>query len=161
MSQTSYDMDMQVGINGMIADSSPHKLVTMFNPVDEIPFGRVVAKASGVESGIELPDSSGAVLVGVAHRDMTVEQEAATADDAYPINSDVAVGKRGHYYVLVDSAVTPDSSVFVRHTANGAKDKLGVCRANNDGGNALAFSNAKFLTSAADGGIAILDVNLP
>ncbi|OHD25173.1 MAG: hypothetical protein A2Y38_06665 [Spirochaetes bacterium GWB1_59_5] len=129
--------------------------------MDEIPFGRAVAKVTGDDNGVELPDSGAAVLLGVAVRDISVEEGDATAENAFAADSAVGVLRRGQIWVQVEEAVTPDDAVFVRHTANGPLTKLGIFRTDADGGNAIALTTAKFLTSAATDGLAVLDVNLP
>ena len=162
MSQTSYDLEQPVAVNGLIADAAglPKSVLTYNNPVDEIKFGRAVAKVSGDDNGVEKPDSSGAILVGVAVRDISVEEGSTTAENAYPATSAVGVMRRGQVWVQVEEAVTPDDAVFVRHTANGPLTELGIFRTDADTANAIALTTAKFMTSAAAGGLAVLDLNI-
>jgi len=163
MSQTSVDINQPVAVNGLLADASgqPKTVNTFNNPAVEIPFGRMVAKISADDNGVDLPTDAGDLLVGIALRDYTVAEGDATAENAYKINSAVAVLRRGQVYVEVDEAVTPDDNVFVRHTANGGLDKLGVFRQDADTARAVAVPEAKFLTSGSAGELVIVDMNLP
>lgn len=162
MSQTSYDMDQPIGVAGLLADASgsPKKTATYINPDDEIPFGRAVAKDSATDSACKLPDGAGVDIVGIAVRDSATEESDATAENAYATESAVAVLRRGRIYVVVEEAVTPDDAVFVRHTANGLLTSLGIFRTDNDGGNALEITSARYVTSAGLGELAIVDINL-
>src|SRR3990172_3915806 len=126
MSQTAYDLEQPVAVNGLLADASgmPKTTNTYNNPAVEIPFGRAVAKIATDDNGVRLPTGGGDLLVGVAVRDYSVEQGDATAENAYAIQSAVGVLRRGQIWVQVEEAVTPDDAVFVRHTANGPLTKL-------------------------------------
>lgn len=115
MSQTSYSNEMGEAVNGQLAYiSAPHTTLTYNNPADEIPFGRAVAKVSGDEDGVELPDSATSDIRGIALRDAKIVDGAATAENAYPVSSAVAVTKRGSVRCLVDDDVTPDDDVYCR-----------------------------------------------
>lgn len=161
MSQTSYAMDQESNVAGDLAYSNIDQctILTYKNPVDQIKFGRAVAKVSADENGVEKPDSGSSVIVGVSLRDLTIEYDSSN-ENLYPALSDVSVMRRGQVYVYVEEDVTPDDAVFVRHTANGGLTDLGAFRTDSDSSNALALTTAKFLTSASAGGVAILDLNI-
>lgn len=159
MSQTNYSMSQDTAVAGQLYGVGPQTILTYNNPVDAILFGVAVAKVSADANGIEKPDSSGAVIVGVAVRDPSIEYDP-DAENQFEALSDVPVLRRGQIYVYCEEAVTPDDDVYVRHTANGGLTVLGAFRNDNDGGNALALSTAKFLTSAGIGGYAVLDLNI-
>lgn len=159
MSQTDYSMSQDVAVAGQLYGVGPHTILTYNNPVDTILFGLAVAKVSGDANGVEKPDSSGAVIAGVAVRDPSLEYDP-DAENQFEALSDVPVLRRGQVYVYCEEAVTPDDAVFVRHTANGPLTILGAFRNDNDGGNALALTTAAFITSAGIGGYAVLDLNI-
>lgn len=163
MSQTAYNMTGPESISGMLDDASgsPKNIVTRNNPAVEIPFGRAVAKIVGDDDGIKLPDGAGVTLEGVCLESRAVPEGSATLDSAWPVKSAVPVIRRGRVRVFVEEAVTPADSVFVRHTVNGALNQLGAFRKDNDGGKALAFTEAKYVKSAIAGEMATVDVNLP
>lgn len=68
----------------------------------------------------------------------------------------VSLLRRGRIWVYVETAVTPASAPFVRVTAAGA-DVKGQFRAGT-AANFVAFTNAKFITSTAGAGLAILEI---
>lgn len=161
MGQTDYSMSQDVAVAGLLASAAGAavNIQTYNNPVDAIRFGHAVSKVSGDENGVEQPDAGGAVIVGVALRDESLEYNSA-AENQYPALSAVAVLRRGQAYCYVEETVTPDAAVFVRHTANGGLTRLGAFRTDADGGNAVALATAKFITGASAGGYAIIDFNI-
>lgn len=163
MSQLSYSQTMTVAVAGMVADGAgaPHDIVTRANIIDEILFGVAVAEVAGDEGTIELPDSSGAIIAGIALRSLTVEEGAASIDNAYPANSACAVMRKGRAWVKVEKAVTVDDDVYVRYTASGGNTQLGAFRDDADTSKALQITNARFITSTSGAGIAIVEINLP
>lgn len=163
MAQLSYSQTMTVSVAGMLADGAgaPHDIVSRANIVDDIPFGVAVADIAGDEGTIQLPASSGAKICGIAQRSLTVEENAASVENAYPAKSMCAVVKKGRVWVTVEKAVTVDDSVFVRHTANGGNTQKGAFRDDNDSGNALQITNARFITSTSGAGLAVVEINLP
>lgn len=162
MSQTSYSLNQPIAVKGLLAEAagSAMKKVTYSNPADEITFGRAVAKVSADENGCELPDSSGADIVGISVRDTVVEKDEASIPDAYPVDSAVCVLRRGRIYVEVEEDVTPDDDVYVRYSANGGNTQLGIFRTDADGSHALQITKARYMTSASAGGLAVVDINL-
>ena len=154
MSQTAYSLEHDVAVSGGLADVNNTSRDTYNNPVDEIKFGHMVAKVSGDDDGCEQPDSAGADLLGVSLRKISTE------NDKYAAKSAVAVLRRGQVFVEVEEAVTPDSDVFVRHTAGGGGSELGIFRTDADTASAVQITNARFKTSAAAGKVAVLEINL-
>ncbi len=112
MSQLSYSLSVREGKAGLIAyaGNGPKTIGTLNNPVDEIPFGRAVAKVSGADGQCELPDGSGADILGVAVID------SATENTSYVALSAVGYMSKGEIYVEVEEAVTGDDDVYVRHS---------------------------------------------
>lgn len=163
MSQTSYSMSQDTAVAGQIASAAgaPVTILTYNNPADVIKFGHAVGKVTADENGVKQPVSGSAIL-GVAVRDQNLPYDS-DAENSYPIKSDVAVMRRGQIYVYCEEAVTPDDSVFVRFLANDPLNNLGAFRTDIDddgGAHAVALATAKFLTSAAAGGYAVLDLNI-
>lgn len=154
MSQTSYNLEHGIAISGGLADLNDSARDSYHNPADEIKFGRMVAKVSGDDDGCEQPDSAGADLLGIAIRKLSTES------DKYDVDSAVAVLRKGRIFVEVEEAVTPDSDVFVRHTAGGGGSELGIFRTDADTASAVQVTNARFKSSAAANGVAILEINL-
>ncbi len=72
----------------------------------------------------------------------------------------VTVLRKGRIYVQVEVAVTSDDSVYVRHVASGTKVRGGFGNVV-DSSTAFLVSAARYLTSVAAGGFAIVEINLP
>ncbi|HCU25446.1 MAG TPA: hypothetical protein DF383_10555 [Deltaproteobacteria bacterium] len=103
MSQTAYPLTQPIGVNGQLADTGFHDVLTYNNPSVVIPFGRLLEKISGDANGVQLPDDGSANIVGVSLRDISRE------GTNYPLQSPVAVLRKGRMLVEVEEAVTPDS----------------------------------------------------
>jgi hypothetical protein len=74
----------------------------------------------------------------------------------------VSVLTKGRIYVVVEEAVTPASAVFVRFAAGVGGTQLGAFRASADTATASAApAGWRYRSSAAIGGIAELELNLP
>ncbi len=156
--QTSVRENMEVGLAGQIADIGKSDVLTYANEQgDIIPFGSFVTKGSG-EGLAVLPDATGEVTglvgLGVVARSHTQPQDEGYADkDVMP------VVKKGRVWVPVEDAVEAESAAFVRFVAEGA-EQLGAFRSDADGTDAVALPNAKFVTDAEAGEVALLDLNL-
>ena len=110
MSQISYSDTMLAGVAGQIGSSVPRTVKSYNNPDEIIYHGRAAAKISGDDDGCELPNGSGADIIGVSLRDL------GNIDGYYETKSSVALMKDGEVYVEVEEDVTPDDDVYVRHT---------------------------------------------
>lgn len=162
MSQTSYSLTLPTSVAGLDSTmSGEKKIVLSMNNAAEVPFGRIVAKDSGVENGCELPAGGSAVLLGGAVRDLRVEDGSASTDNTYAAKSSVPVMMKGRMWVEIDQNVTTDSAVYVRHTANGGNTKLGACRADADSSNAVLLAGARFISDGTAGGYAEILINRP
>jgi len=151
--QTSYNDQMAIALEGQLADLQP-KAIGGYAAEVEVPFGVGVIQGTG-DKQCKLPGATGFKLLGVTTHSHAREIDAVTKDDM------VNVLRQGAVYVRVEEAVTPASKVFVRHTANGAGKVPGQFRASIDTDKADEITNARWRTSAAAGGLAILELNLP
>lgn len=141
-----------------------------------IPFGAgvvygTVADGERTFLPAEMPDNGSDVFAGVAIKTETIEKRAGTAGtdalvslDAdgyhgYPVDMQMGVMTKGVIGVRVANVVTPTSTVYLVHTANGAS-KPGMFRSDADTSNALQVSNCKFLEAGTAGSIVRLAVNL-
>lgn len=81
--------------------------------------------------------------------------------DGIKQNEEFNVVRSGTLWVRPENAVTPASGVFWRHAANaGVGTALGALRGADDGANTEQMTQARWLTSAAAGGLAKLEINL-
>lgn len=127
-----------------------------------VPVGRGVVHDTGAgtsELAFKLPSLVGDVILGVLISDQTHPQNGGVPDDAMG-----SIVTHGEVWVSVEQAVTPSSPVFCRYNAAGAtgtNPAVGKFRTDADTAKAVAMTNARFLTSAAAGGLALLQINIP
>lgn len=160
MAQTSYSINQAGGQAGGIADDGRHDVVSATNPTAATPFGAAVAYGA-VDGDCKLPSSSTDKILGVAILEQTKEQALGTGVVNYPAGSLISVLKRGRINVAVENAVVAGGPVYVRFAAGAGGALLGAFRSDADTGSAVIVDGALFATSAASGGIAIVDMNLP
>lgn len=96
------------------------------------------------------------VTATVAHS----SQSASIGQVWYAATDPVPVLRRGRIFVTVEQAVTSDDPVYVRHTASGTYVRGGF-RKDVDTARALPWTAAAYVTSAAAGGVAVVEINLP
>lgn len=121
MSQTEVTIDQRVAIAGQFADTGP-KDTSSFIATEKLPFGQLISRVSGSDNKGKRPASAADItnvknIAGASVRDLA----GVSTDDSLPAgynNEEVASTMReGRMFVQVEDAVTPDSDVFVRHTA--------------------------------------------
>lgn len=165
MSQTSYSTYQSTGFAGMIADTGDTDILSYINEEASanLPFGVAVQRGTADFGFLALVNGSSVPIGILAHTHQVDPGQIATspADAGVPPRYAGGVLKRGRMYVRVEEAVTPASPVFVRHTAGAGGTQKGAFRASADTSTALAWTAARYLTSAGVGGIAVVEVNLP
>ncbi len=163
MSQTSYAVDMAIGLEGMQADAMVASDVGSFSNAVAVLDGKFVArdtadgscKAPAAATDVtDLKDGLGVVLH--AHNR---EADAAGAAE-WPVKSAVPVMLKGRVLVKVEEAVTPDSDVYVRFASGAGGTVLGSFRASADTATAALLPNtrARYRSSASANGLAILEL---
>lgn len=136
-----------------------------------IPFGVFVAldpnrfsSADPQMMPISLPVGATTKILGLAMHTQYFESQyypqANVSVPSYPAGQAVNVARTGRYWVLPEVAVTAGDPVFARHTTNGGFTQLGAVRNDADTANAIAISG-RFLSSAAAGAFAVVEINLP
>lgn len=159
MSQTSYDFDAPVAFAGLIADLVRSYIRSARNEeLAAIPFGIAVKKGTG-DADVKLPAAATDEIAGiVAHshaHDSFANGVAAGVEPKGSVNLLVS----GLATVQVEQAVTAADPVFVRF-ANGIADNTkiqkGAFRKDADTNTAKLLKGARFLTSAAANGFAVV-----
>lgn len=163
--QLSYGLTHGVGYEGGRGDSRTMTCHAHRNNAGiDIPFGRFVAFDAGAgttELAIRLPSASGSKLVGVLLHDQAHEQGSQVG---LPTGLMASVIAKGSVWMITEQAVTPADPVFARFalvTGSGTTPALGRVRKDVDTADAVAVPNARFLTSAAAGGLVMVELNLP
>lgn len=155
-----------VAIEGMLADSGSKEFLSRTVVNATIAQGRAcVFHAGDADAGVRIPSATGEVsgpnLMGVSFF------EDSAQNNPYAVGDQLAVLRRGRLWVIVEEAVTPASTVFIRHaagTGGTAASPIGGFRASadaNTSATAVSTASMRYLTSASAGGLAILAVNLP
>lgn len=158
MPQTDYSQYMDRGLEGLIFTAEPLHVRTGFNKNNFIPFGRIVVKGAG-DLDVVLPTVTGGYVMGVATKTDVYERghnANPLSISGYAANKSVNVLRKGTVLMLVETAVTPTSPVFFRHTANGtpgANEAIGRLRTNADTARADALPNCQFLETGAAGSL--------
>ena len=110
---------------------------------------------------VRLPSAAGDRLLGIVRHTHAYESTNLLTAAAYPAGMAVNVAKKGQFWVTPEAAVVAGDPAFVRITVNGGLNQLGALRADDDSGNAIAMTGARFLSGRAAGVFAVLDINLP
>jgi hypothetical protein len=163
MGQTSVDFEPARAIEGMVSRTTAHATNSRCTTVD-VQNGRLVVQ--GTRDGqCRLPTGAGdlAKPLGVApYRATQMPNWPPSATPVhYQVGQCIEAVSRGRVWVKVEEAVVAHDPVFVRHTVNGGLDQLGAFRKSADGGNATLLAAAKYLTTAASGALALVELNLP
>ncbi len=127
-----------------------------------------VAQAGGIAFGsavVRVGDqtvkqaTTGTDITGGAFRGFAMRQEYnAWGTDLIPDKEECPVLRKGWIWIQVEGAVTKGAPVFVRTAANGGNTTLGIARADADSGNAAQVPNARFDSTTAGAGLAIVEV---
>lgn len=162
MSQTSYSINTDAAYAGQLGDVGPHDIGSGTDLSETVPFGLAVVQ--GTKDGeVHLPASSGDVtgkFLGVSVAQQVNENLVGTGG-SYLQNKPLSYLKKGRIWVKVEETVTNASPVFVRFASGGGGSQLGSFRASADTATAVQLPTAKYLTGAAAGFFALLDLNFP
>jgi hypothetical protein len=158
MSQTAYTTYMPIGFAGMLADSGENDILSCRSEeAGLMPFGVAVTRGVLDWSAIQMVDTN-SVPIGVT---LHTHQADPLIGIGIPNKGTLNLLKRGRVYVTVEEAVTPASPVFVRFASGAGGTQKGGFRASADSATAVAWTRARYLTTAAAAGLAVLEVNLP
>ena len=132
---------------------------------ENMPFGRVAVRDTAGDYLCRLPASGAVDVVGVVAHSHAVEPGLLPSSDTsagYPSKKPANILRRGRVWMVTEQNVTPASTVYFRHASPGASpEALGRVRGDNDGGDATAFTGAKFMTTATAGNPVLVELNLP
>lgn len=144
--QTTYSTTMRPGLPGMVQNMIPYDADTRIcETAAGIGFGLAVSQGAA-DDGAVLGGASAAVFVGVSMRDITLE---GAQGDSYALGQNMGVMTKGDIWVTVSGAVTAGGDV----TFNGTTGALGSAAV---GAGQFAIAGARWMTGAADGGLAVL-----
>lgn len=107
--------------------------------------------------------TTGLLVMGVSRDSVSRDPNfpsGGTANTTYQIGDSVELVYRGQVWVTVEEAVAPGDDVYVRY-ATGSFAQKGAFRSSADSTTAALLNGARYLTTAAIGGLALVDLNLP
>jgi hypothetical protein len=159
--QTSFSIAPALAYAGMVADESPAVRWTRLAAAS-IGFGIGACKRSTqADDSDECAGPTQATDVTARFRGITLRDETRKNGTGYESGDPVVLLRRGLVWVEVEGAVTEDGDVYCRHTANGGNTVLGKFRADADTTNAALVPSAKFRSTTAGAGLALIELNLP
>ena len=159
--QTTYNLTLTTAIEGMLADTGPHDIVSKFNEEAsaEIAFGRGV-KFGTNDNGALLPAAESDKIVGI-----TVHSHQY-ADESLGSTGVVAGGalnvlRKGRIWVMARTAVAPGDRLWVRAVSSGTGyETLGGLEDADDSTDTIdCTAQGVWLTTAAQGALAVLEVD--
>lgn len=157
MAQTTYSIEQLPAFEGTLGMSEPHNIVAHRNTTNAVlPFGRVIALGTGDRS-TKLPAAANDVIVGIS----------VASNDNDPNILGAAVGdyinvvSKGLVWMRVTTAVTQASVVHVRYAAGSGSLPLGSVGATAVASETGVLEGARFRSSAAANGLALVEINIP
>lgn len=165
MSQLSY-ADQAIGIAGQIADTSMRDVVSRVNEnASAIAFGLGVKKGSAVAAGgTGLFDETSAAsdeLAGVTVLDRALAN-ADLSEEAVPADNVGSLMRVGRIFVTAETVVADGDDAYVRiddGVADATQTTKGGWGADDDSGTRRHVKGAKFVSAAAKGGLAVLELS--
>lgn len=161
--QTTYNANPAVAVAGMEADAGRGDTISRVAASD-LGFG-VAVKQHATDGLCDKPSASTSVILGVTVYDAALPPVGSINGAAYPgayaTGQEVRIKRKGRIHVIAEQDVDPTADVYVRHTASGGNTTLGKFRKDADTATALQLTNAKWLSTTAAGGFALLEINIP
>jgi len=161
MSQTSYEIDMNIAFEDMLADSSQTKNVLSLNNKDSAVFiGKVVSKGTGEDEIIHPAAAADITDVkkvrGLVLHSHALESQAGSAEASFPQNYSVPVLHKGRVWVKFEDAPSALVQPSVRYAGVGQK---GAFVSTPVGGETALLPNSKVLYTAP-GNLALIEIDL-
>lgn len=155
MAQTSYSISPARAFAGLISDVGTNYVISRTNEESvSVEFGLMVAAGTDPEAQFLNCAALTDVLLGVTTHQHTQDRDGVEAGDTAGLIS------RGGVWVVVEEAVVPGDGVFVRCVVTGG-EQYGAFRTDADGTDAVEITNARWISSTAGAGLALLDLNMP
>jgi hypothetical protein len=145
---------------GLLADLANSYIRSHVNEeANPIPFGIGVVQGT-LDNDCLLPSTANAWrnFLGVTVHSHAYDNQALAGTNGLAADAVGNVIIRGPVYVRVEQGVTPASPVFCRFAVSGGFTQLGRFRGESHGGTCFRVGGARFLTSAAEGELAVLYV---
>lgn len=144
--QSTYSENIAPAVAGMVGNMTNWDADTLICETEAgIPFGRAVGQGTAANGGV-IGASAATGFRGVSIRDVTLP---ATNEDVFLAGDNMAVLTEGDIWVTVGGDVTAGQDVtFVATT--------GILSSAATSGSQFAVTGARWMTSASNGGLALL-----
>ena len=162
MSQTSYSIDIgAVAFEGQLADISKKDVISAI-ATEDVKYGRAVAISGDYPKHLgALPTADTDFIGGISVADQNRAQDPGVTDPTYKAESALGLVRQGRVYVKLaanSAAAVVGGQVYAVHNVGGG-DELGQLSADDDA-NTVALPGARFLTAAAAGEFAVVELDL-
>lgn len=146
---------------GSLATTMCHKNESKYSP-DTVTFGRIVVRGAQ-DDQVVIPTTVNDTPIGLVQRYEIQDIDCNYVDGTVPAGCEIAVAHTGKFIVVAEDIVTEGNAVYWRATgADNTTTFGGGLRGDDDGGNAILLTGARWGSStAAAGERAILHLNLP
>lgn len=156
MAQTDYSINQPVAFAGMLGEISFKRVSTGVNAQGAaIPFGVAVTKATG-DGNYDLPNAAGDKVYGIVLHSHDVDQRDLTGTQGVPVSAPFNLLEEGVAFVAVEEAVADGDPVYARFATGAGGTQLGAFRKSADTTTAGLVKGAKFRSTAAAGGLAMV-----
>jgi len=142
--QTSYDTHMELALEGQLADNGPIDVLSRVAESDDVKIGLAV-KQGNADNLCDLADAGDGFMGIVIHSHARLVEAPKKGDV-------VNVLRKGRCYVRPSGAVTVGGDVYLA-----GDGKLSETPLDDED----PILGAKWATSAADGELAVVEINLP
>jgi len=161
MAQLTYDKLRPIGYDGQLATTEPHITFAMRNDdAGNMPFGRAVIhdSVSDETAASKLTAITGETVAGIVLKQESYADTQIAADGVLPGNH-LNVLVRGRVLVVCEDGCNVKDRLHIRAVLAGVEES-GALLAAQDGTDTIdATSQGVWLTSAAAGGLAWLEVD--
>jgi len=106
-------------------------------------------------------DSFYGVALRIQNKANLLTATGSNGSAPYYATDTVSLLTKGRVYVYVDQDVTSDDPVYVRFVAGTGDSLIGRFRKDADTGEAFLVPDARYTVGASDGGLAVLEINMP
>lgn len=159
---TSFRDSSELPNVGAQATTMCTKNESKFNPNAAVTFGRIVVRGAS-DDEVAIPSTVNDTPIGLVMEYCIQDVDCDYVAGTVPAGREIAVAHEGKFVVLAEDIVTEGNAVYWRATgADNVATFAGGLRGDDDGGNAILLTGARWGSStAAPGEKAIVHLNLP
>lgn len=153
MSQTAYATKQENAILGLLADLGVKDVISRKLITSALGFGVAVARVDEQNEQCAPVAAGSDKILGIAIRSDSYDNASLAGSTTLAVGSMVSVLRRGRIWCTCVGGCDEDDQVFVVHAGGGLAGA-------DDAGNRSALVGAVWRSDAADGALAILEIDL-